>query len=127
MLLTKIGSRPDYPEKRRFAICLTHDVDCIYCGKGRDRAFSKIVEMLPRGVISTTRKMLEGDIGRLNWRNMKKIMEIEESYGAQSTFFFMALEKGQRDSDYGISEVAEELHDIVDMGWGVGLHGSHEA
>lgn len=127
MLLTRMGFRPDYPENKKFAICLTHDVDAIYCGRGRDRAFSKIAEMLPLGVISATKRMLGKDIGGLSWRNMKEIMEIEESYGAHSTFFFMALEKEQRDFNYSISEVAEELHNIVDMGWEVGLHGSHEA
>jgi peptidoglycan/xylan/chitin deacetylase (PgdA/CDA1 family) len=54
-------------------------------------------------------------------------MELEEKYGAKSTFYFLTLDPGNEDFTFSIEDLEEELSRISDEGWEVGLHGGHEA
>ncbi len=61
------------------------------------------------------------------WWNFKEIMDMEEEYGAKSTFFIMGLEEGDQDFNYRARDLSWEMGNITDRGWEVGLHGGHEA
>ena len=54
-------------------------------------------------------------------------MDLEEKYGAKSTFFFMAESPCEQDYAYAIEDLEPEIGEIVDRGWEVGLHGGHTA
>ena len=56
-----------------------------------------------------------------------QIIDLERKYGAKSSFYFLALDKGNCDFSYSINELNEELKAIIDNGWEVGLHGGSEA
>jgi len=57
--------------------------------------------------------------------NFKEIMDIEESFGAKSSFYFLAAEKDPRRFRYNIEDAGSYMGDIVDRGWEVGLHGGY--
>ncbi|NQT71763.1 MAG: hypothetical protein HQ553_03210 [Chloroflexi bacterium] len=116
-------SKPEYPEGRKFAICLTHDVDDIYpplmhvlasvyhCAKYRD--FGKLPNQFMwrlRGKSSSP------------YRNFSEIMELEDKYNAKSSFYFMATKKDLRRLRYDIEELQNELRFIDGSGWDIGLH-----
>lgn len=121
------GLRPEYPDGKKFAVCLTHDIDVVYPDK-----YYPILE--------TAKAVAKGKIGcaiktpfsrickKCNpcW-NFREIIELEAKYNAKSSFYFLALEPGERDFNYQIEEVEEELKYISDQGWEVGLHGGHES
>lgn len=121
------GLEMEYPDGKEFAVCLTHDIDAIN--------YSRM------GIITNTGKhILNGQIKDAcqrpfcniikNWNpwwNFKEIMDLEEEYGAKSTFFIMGLEEGDQDFNYRAEDLSHELGNIVDRGWEVGLHGGHEA
>ncbi|WP_332881936.1 polysaccharide deacetylase family protein [Methanosarcina horonobensis] len=59
--------------------------------------------------------------------NFRRIMDLEEKYGAKSTFYFLTLDPGNEDFTFSIEELEGELGYILEEGWEVGLHGGHEA
>ncbi len=122
------GYEIEYPDGKQFAVCLTHDVDEIYpplkhtflstltCLKGLDfsdfkqQAFWK----------------LHGKERSPYW-NFQEIMDLEEKYGACSSFYFLATDSDIRRFRYNIEDLEGELGQIVDCGWEVGLHGGYYA
>jgi peptidoglycan/xylan/chitin deacetylase (PgdA/CDA1 family) len=119
------GLEVDYGDGKKFAVCLTHDIDSIY---------------------PTSREMLNGSIGSLvkggfrggftipfarwnkKWNplwNFRETMAVEEKYGARSTFFFMATRRDPHNKVYCIDDLEGEMGNILDKGWEIGLHGGY--
>ncbi len=122
------GYQIEDPDGKRFAVCLTHDVDENYpplkhtllstltCLKGLD--FS--------GFKRQAFWKLHGKEQSPYW-NFQEIMDLEEKYGARSSFYFLATDADIRRFRYNIEDLEGELGQIVDRGWEVGLHGGYYA
>lgn len=125
--LIKNGLKVEYPEGKKFAVCLTHDIDVVNFSKSG--LVYGAARSLMQGQIRNSLKMPFCNIYKKwnPWWNFKDIMALEEKYGAKSSFYFMALEKGDLDFNYNIEDLEAELGNISDNGWEVGLHGGHEA
>jgi peptidoglycan/xylan/chitin deacetylase (PgdA/CDA1 family) len=122
--LLENGYSFEYPEDAPFAVCLTHDIDTVYQSipsKGRDTIRSlkqfKLTESFKSIAHMRSRK--------LPLFNFSTIMDLEEKYGAKSTFFFMAENPGERDYSYNIEDLKSEIGEIIDREWEVGLHGGY--
>lgn len=121
------GLKIEYPENKKFAVCLTHDIDTvefsnidIITGTVRSLYHFQIAEAFKRFSCKIDKK----------WNplwNFKDIMTLEERYSAKSSFYFMGLEKGEQDFNYRPEDLSHEMGCIADQGWEVGLHGGHEA
>lgn len=121
--LVENGLRVEYPEGKKFAVCLTHDVDDIY---------PPITHTLLSSLYSLRALNFNQLSKQLLWRfnnkrhspyyNFRQIMEIESQFNAKSTFFFLATERDLRRFRYNIEDLKDELKLIVDSGWDVGLH-----
>lgn len=122
--LVKNGYTPDYPEGRPFAVCLTHDIDRVYesvTAKG-----IRTVKHVLQGQFSASRRLIpQMRSKKIPYVNFNDIMELEDRYGARSSFYFLALEPGDRDYTYTIGDLEHELGTIRDRGWEVGLHAGH--
>lgn len=118
-----------YPGDRKFAVCLTHDIDVIY-------------PTIPHRALSSLHFLRGMDLGGLKkelfpnkskngpgtYINFREIMEIEEAYGAKSSFYFMARCPGKKGSGlYDLRSIEDELGHISDRGWEIGLHGGYYA
>jgi peptidoglycan/xylan/chitin deacetylase (PgdA/CDA1 family) len=122
------GYEIEYPDGKQFAVCLTHDVDEIYpplkhtllstltCLKGLDIS----------GFKQQAFWKLRGKEQSPYW-NFQEIMDLEEKYGARSSFYFLATDSDIRRFRYDIEDLEGELGRIVDRGWEVGLHGGYYA
>lgn len=121
--LVENGFRLEYPENKKFAVCLTHDVDDIY---------PPITHMLLSALYSMTTLNFNQLSKQVLWKfskrwrspyyNFEQIMEIEKRFDAKSTFYFLTAEQDIRRFRYNIEDLAGELKFIVDSGWDVGLH-----
>ncbi len=125
--LIKNELSPEYPEERKFAVCLTHDIDFVCPGMLNTAA--RAVKALRKGQFAQVSIL---PFSRINgtWSplwNFRQIMKLEESYGAKSTFYFLTLDSRNEDFAFSIEELEGELGHISDRGWEVGLHGGHEA
>lgn len=125
-VLIENGFSCEYPESQPFAICLTHDIDTVYRPlyiKGAEIAKALRDHDLPRA----RQVALQLRSNRLPTWNFREIAELEESYGARSTFYVLALERGAREYAYPLEDLAQELSTLRDRGWEVGLHGGCDA
>jgi len=125
--LIENGLDVKYPEEKKFAVCLTHDIDVLY--------FQKLVTLfdgcksLFNGQIESFSRMLRSLINnKYNpWWNIREIMKLEEKYNAKSSFYFLTLDRNEVDFNFNIEDLEPELKYIIDKGWEVGLHGGFEA
>ncbi|MCJ7634681.1 hypothetical protein MUP77_20110, partial [Candidatus Bathyarchaeota archaeon] len=123
--LIENGLKVEYPEGRRFAVCLTHDVDAVYFSKA-EIGFSAATSLARH----QAKNALKTCFNMVRWKplwNFNDIITLEEKYGAKSSFYFLALEDHDLDFNYRIQDLENELGNITDQGWEVGLHGGHDA
>ena len=118
------GYSVQYPDNAPFAVCLTHDIDVTYQsvrskGISALRALKNGKPSRPVQSISRMRSK------KLPFCNFAEIMDLEEKFGAKSTFFFMSESPGEQDYSYDIKDLEPEISESVDRGWEVGLHGGH--
>jgi peptidoglycan/xylan/chitin deacetylase (PgdA/CDA1 family) len=125
--LVENGLRIEYPDEKEFAVCLTHDIDALRYPRmsivpdmGRYLLHGQWKDALLRPFYNAKKNWNP-------WWKFKEIMDLEEEYGAKSTFFVMGLEEGDQDFNYHAEDLSQELGNIADRGWEVGLHGGHEA
>jgi len=129
-----------WPRGKRFAVCLTHDVDRVHKSY---QYIPHFVRYIRRGdfrsamnQITSVARKLHGD--EPYW-NFDRIMEIERNLGVKSTFFFLNERKkacifspnewklywGRYDiKDKRIVEVIKKLDA---EGWEIGVHGSYNS
>jgi len=125
--LLENGLRVEYPEGRRFAVCLTHDIDFVYLP--RLRIAANAIRSFSRGnVIGGFKTLLSNSVKRWNpfW-NFHSILALEESYGAKSTFYFLSASERSMDFNFALADVEGDIRDIVARGWEVGLHGGYHS
>ena len=57
--------------------------------------------------------------------NFSEIMDLEASFGAKSSFYFIAAEADPVRFRYDIEDIGHHLGEVSDRGWEVGLHGGY--
>jgi len=115
--LVKKGLKIEYPYSKKFAVCLTHDIDVVNITK------------LPLRHVGRSLKIIKGKLDKKSnpLRNFQSIIDLEQEHGAESSFYFMALTEEDIDFNYRIDDLKPELNELIDRGCEVGLHGGHEA
>ncbi len=115
----------EYPENKKFAVCLTHDIDDIYLPNSHKLLYTlsyiKNLDFNRLKKIWNNRKELSP------YLNFKEIMKLEEKYNAVSSFYFISTDKDILRFRYNIEDIKPELGEIVDKGCEVGLHGGYYA
>ncbi|MDQ1252633.1 MAG: hypothetical protein QG646_1765 [Euryarchaeota archaeon] len=124
--LVEHGMKAEFPENKTFAVCLTHDVDDIY---------PPLSHILLSSVHYLKNLNLYGPVSQFRWKfgqyekspyfNFSKIMDLEASFGAKSSFYFIAAKTDPVRFRYDIEDIGHHLGEISDNGWEVGLHGGY--
>lgn len=133
---TRIPSAEAVPDDYAFALCLTHDVDRPY--KTYQAPYYAVTERDP----SHLRSLLPG----VNpYWSFGRIAALEDELGVRSAFYFMDEQWLFTDRPlpewidpqswqlyagrYALDDpdVVDTMHELVDGGWEVGLHGSYES
>lgn len=124
--LMKLGYRIRYPNNKKFAICLTHDVDDIYPPFSH-RILSGLYSLKSRNWSGLKEHLLWDRIGKQAspYINFQEIMDMERKYNAKSSFYFMTTDRDPRRFRYNIEDIADEVKAIARSGWEVGLHGGY--
>ncbi len=117
---------PEYPQGRDFAVCLTHDIDFItYPFK------TMLFNCRNHARTGQWGKLFRAPLQMFDKRksplwNFDHIMDIEEEYGAISSFYFLVLDTCEIDHTFDIEELGPDAIEILDRGWEIGLHGGYE-
>lgn len=126
--LTDSGMKAEYPEGRKFAVMLSHDVDDVYPPFSHTLLSSAHhARNLRLGKLR--RELLWKIDGKQSspYRNFREIMDLEREYDATSSFYFMTADRDVKRFRYDIDELEGDLGYIADSGWEVGLHGGFYA
>jgi len=118
------GFKIEYPEGKRFALCLTHDIDKAYIGTGRKLLNLFRGRLGGRSLAENLSDMSSKDRPNCNF---EKIMDLEECHGAKSTFFLLSLQPPDKDNNYDVASLQDYISSILDRGFEIGLHGGWEA
>jgi len=119
--LIKNGLKIDFPDQKKFAVCLTHDID-------------NVSIHWKRKYIDSFKKISEGKIKSAYDRSFKKdlflnfnsIMNLEEKYNAKSSFFILTAEKDVSTNGlYDAEKFKNHLLNVIERGWEIGLHGGY--
>jgi peptidoglycan/xylan/chitin deacetylase (PgdA/CDA1 family) len=125
-LATKAGA--EYPEGRRFAVCLTHDIDDVYPPPLHAALSSaQCVKSLDGNGMKRWALWRVKGKEHSPYRNFREIMDLEDRFGGRSSFYFLATDRDPRRFRYRVEELGQEMGAICDRGWEVGLHGSYYA
>ena len=128
-----------WPHRKKFAVCLTHDVDEI---KKTYQYLTRFLRHLKKCEFQRALyHMISFFTDKLFRRNpywtFDEIMRIEERLGVRSTFFFLretakvnifdpsTWHHYARKYDFKEPKVANLIRDLISKGWEVGLHGSY--
>jgi len=148
--LSEGGAKPAWPDKKPFAVCLTHDVDWVSLMSLRQEKRKRTQNRINGGTFlkkASELKRLGFDVSRaIRYKNTsdplhcyERWLEAEERIGGKSTFFFWPGWKALRrrhptDCLYDMEDrivfdgqqctVAEMIREIDRRGWEVGLHPS---
>jgi len=135
--------RERWPDDRRFALVLSHDVDHLVSNSVRDRlrklpylAEAPWVKRaaVAAGIVKACASKMRT---KERWMRIDEWMDIESRYGFRSSFFFLAQPlpaPHHEDSFYSYddralwngsdAEIGDIMRMVADQGWDVGLHGS---
>lgn len=134
----------NWPTGKRFAVCLTHDVDRI---RKTYQYFTRFLRFFGKAEIKYAARegfeffklYLNKPVKKNPYWNFEKIMEIEDIYDVRSTFFFMN-ESGKANvlkpntwklylGRYNIQnpEIVDIIKRLHSEGWEIGLHGSYKS
>ena len=141
------GQGPVWPDDKKFAVCLTHDVDHVSSRSPRQRfrqTFRTFRLQSQTSKIKAARIFLRNGAWSLKaatspgvdpFHCVERWLEFESSVGARSTFFLLPEQVStphQTDGEYAYSDVvrfdgqrctvAEMMREIHRRGWEVGLH-----
>ena len=133
-----------WPNGKDFVVSLVHDVD--WLSKHKRILFGAISYLRKAVSLFLSRQFKElldkvliviRSIGRSknpNW-NLEELINLEQSFGYKSTFYFLANVKSRYSGDiacYGTYNVQNRkikrlIRAIVRRGWMIGLHGSYDS
>jgi len=109
----KRGRTIFWPNNAPYAVCLTHDVDNVYKWWLKKTLSYLIRQRKIRAVGSS--------IGRKEYWNFEKIMDLEGKYGVRSTFFFLTTRRDFQPR-YNLRRVKRVILNLDERGWEIGLH-----
>ena len=125
--LVKELGKPVYPDGHSFALCLSHDVDHLQLKKSNKvKRISTAKALAAVNLRKAKQAWNEQRILNPDW-TLDRTVSIESKYNAKSSFYFLALEEGEQDFNYRLSEITEQFKIVRDAGGEIGLHGGHGA
>jgi peptidoglycan/xylan/chitin deacetylase (PgdA/CDA1 family) len=119
-----------WPGGKDFAVCLTHDIDFLKPGMLYNLLLpiKRFLHLDLRGTISALKRWPSLISGKpINPWEYKKMVDIENGLGVKSTFFFMTGGRNKHDYPYNIEKMGEELAELKNTGFELGLHGSYDS
>jgi len=117
----------EYPNNKKFAVCLTHDIDDIYV---------KILHILKYSIYLPENKELMGIVNLLKgfvnkkkspYINFEKIIDLEKKYGAVSSFYFFAKGEDIFGYKYEVEELEELIGYLIERDCEIGLHVGYDS
>jgi len=121
--LLKKGFLPKYPNRSKFALCVSHDVDVL---NNRLNYSTLKTAFKEKKNIIYLKQSLKGNRGNRKF-DIDQVLGIGNKYGIRSSFYFLSLLRGELDFNYELKEMKSNFEKIVHSNGEIGLHGGFNA
>ncbi len=123
------GLQPKYPNGKKFAVCLSHDIDVLYDERSAKQLLKNtLVSAVKLNADKFTKSIKAAYKREINPNyNLAKTFKIENKYGAKSSTYFLALNATEEDHNYHLDAITESINEVVKNKGEIGLHGGHQA
>ena len=127
--LFESGLEPVYPEKKKFAFCLSHDIDLLYQHLSMKQRIKNTINPAYLRSAEMRKYHLRSLLSPRQHPHysLDRLSDINEKWGIRSTYFFLSLQTGERDFNYNIRDIRDQIRRLQALGNEIGLHGGHEA
>ena len=110
------GFQPKYPENKKFAVCVSHDLDSLMhypkhkVAPKYEGGFKNILSIF----IYETQSRFRKGISEVNESiHPSHIQKLAEEYGFKSSYYMLSLKEGERDFNYQLEDVKPIIDDIL--------------
>lgn len=126
--LFTLGFRPQYPNNKKMAVCISHDVDKLFYETiSINQALKSTIRFLIKGDTNRLYEILKRYFRKKNHKEeVQQFLKIHNRYDIKSTYFFLALDEGEEDFNYRLNEIGDVLELLKEEGNEIGLHGGHK-
>ena len=123
------GFRPVYPDGKKFAVCVSHDVDHLFLNQTPQRKFVNGTVDILRGKLSEGLTSFGSLIKEKIFKDydLHNLINLNDTYHVRSTYYFLSLQKGEEDFNYRLRYIGDQLNTVLKTGNEIGLHGGHKA
>lgn len=126
--LLKNGLNPQYPDNKKFALCLTHDIDTLYDNLSNTQLIRSGVKGVLTLNLKQIKKVLISVRKEINPNfHISETLKYGNKYNAKSSFYFLSLASNETDYNYDILKIPEVFDEISKNNGEIGLHGGHLA
>jgi peptidoglycan/xylan/chitin deacetylase (PgdA/CDA1 family) len=127
--ILKNGFIPHYPQGRKFAVCISHDIDHLYHQETSRRKLVNVAKSLTRGNLkkaySGARSIFKEEI--YPEFNLDRLINLNNSFDIKSSYYFLSLNPEDEDYAYNLDNIREQLQLVLAADGEIGLHGGHRA
>ncbi len=123
------GFRPHYPDGKKFAVCVSHDIDHLYLQQNAGR---KLINA-GKGFLKGRFGQGWGHLGSMvrdsvhNEYDLNNLIDINNRHKLRSTYYFLSLNRGEEDFNYHPGKIQDQIRAVVRNNNEIGLHGGHRA
>ncbi len=112
----------EYPDDKKFAVVLTHDVDNVYVKL--KEIFASFGNCFKYGNFKGIRHLIRGKIKKEKspYINFQEIINLEDKYNAKSTFFFLVKPDSDFGNNYYSKDLEFEINKIIERKCEIGYH-----
>jgi hypothetical protein len=130
--LIEKGFSPEYPNNKKFAICISHDIDHLYHFPNQNKNYIGGL----RNVFELLKHEFKSKVNNDNYINLRarkkafsieNLINIHEQYDIRSTYYFLSLLPHEQDFNYHPSEIKDIFELLNSKNNEIGLHGGHQA
>jgi len=123
------GFRPIYPDGKKFAVCISHDVDHLFLRQSGQRKLLNGTKSIFKGQWSSGLRYYESLIKEDVCKDydLRNLLAINDSFSIKSTYYFLSLRNGEEDFNYNLDDIKDQVSAVLNSGNEIGLHGGHEA
>ncbi len=121
--------KPIYPNDKKFAVCISHDVDYLFDYKSKisflKSAIAQFKNNNPKASAYNFKRIFR-KIQNPNW-SLEHFIKFEKENKIQASYYFLALDNHEEDFNYNIKSQLNVFEKLEGIGAEIGLHGGHQA
>ena len=123
------GFKPTYPNNKKMCVTISHDVDYVFDSKPLISSIERLVKSALKLKFHDFAEEFNSSIIKQQKRkwSLDRIIDFEKNKSVASTYFFLALKRGDRDFNYHIDQLLPQIKKLIKNKSEIAFHGGLDA